>query len=147
MKFDPKMSRRTFLAGSVSVGALAMMHPFATSAQANQAHLRILQTTDLHVAVFPYDYYADAPNDTMGLTRTAAIIDQIRAEAGNSMLVDNGDIIQGTPMGVYMAYEKGLEGNVHPMIAAMNTLGYEAATLGNHEFNYGLEYLDAALAG
>ena len=63
------------------------------------------------------------------------------------MLLDNGDIIQGNPMGDYIAYEKGLEGNVHPIIAAMNTLGYEAATLGNHEFNYGLEYLDKALGG
>ena len=147
MNFLPKLSRRTFLAGSASIGAMAAMHPFAAMAQANQAHLRILETTDLHVAVFAYDYYADAPNDTMGLARTASIIESIRAEAGNSMLVDNGDIIQGNPMGDYLAYEKGLDGNVHPIIAAMNTLGYEAATLGNHEFNYGLEYLDKALSG
>jgi 2',3'-cyclic-nucleotide 2'-phosphodiesterase/3'-nucleotidase len=123
------------------------MHPFAVQAQANQAHLRIIETTDLHVAVFAYDYYADAPNDTMGLARTATLIEGIRAEAGNSMLLDNGDIIQGNPMGDYIAYEKGLDGNVHPIIAAMNTLGYEAATLGNHEFNYGLEFLDKALEG
>nr|WP_244446261.1 bifunctional 2',3'-cyclic-nucleotide 2'-phosphodiesterase/3'-nucleotidase [Devosia riboflavina] len=123
------------------------MHPFAVQAQANQAHLRIIETTDLHVAVFAYDYYADAPNDTMGLARTASLIEGIRAEAGNSMLLDNGDIIQGNPMGDYIAYEKGLDGNIHPIIAAMNTLGYEAATLGNHEFNYGLEFLDKALAG
>ncbi|WP_108397155.1 bifunctional 2',3'-cyclic-nucleotide 2'-phosphodiesterase/3'-nucleotidase [Devosia submarina] len=147
MNFLPKMSRRTFLAGSASIGAMAAMHPFAAMAQANQAHLRIIETTDLHVAVFAYDYYADAPNDTMGLARTASLIEAIRAEAGNSMLLDNGDIIQGNPMGDYIAYEKGLEDNVHPIIAAMNTLGYEAATLGNHEFNYGLEYLDKALAG
>ena len=147
MKFLPKMSRRTFLAGSASVGAIAAMHPFAAMAQSNQAHLRIIETTDLHVAVFAYDYYADAPNDTMGLARTASLIEAIRAEAGNSLLVDNGDIFQGNPMGDYMAYEKGLDGNVHPIIAAMNTLGYEAATLGNHEFNYGLEYLDKAIAG
>jgi len=147
MKFLPKMSRRSFLAGSASVGAIAAMHPFATLAQSNQAHLRIIETTDLHVAVFAYDYYADAPNETMGLARTASLIEAIRAEAGNSLLVDNGDIIQGNPMGDYMAYEKGLDGNVHPIIAAMNTLGYEAATLGNHEFNYGLEYLDKAIAG
>lgn len=147
MNFLPKMSRRTFLAGSASIGAMAAMHPFAAMAQANQAHLRIIETTDLHVAVFAYDYYADAPNDTMGLARTASLIEAIRAEAGNSMLVDNGDIIQGNPMGDYIAYEKGLEGNVHPILAAMNTLGYEAATLGNHEFNYGLEYLDKALGG
>jgi 2',3'-cyclic-nucleotide 2'-phosphodiesterase/3'-nucleotidase len=147
MNFLPRISRRTFLAGSASIGAMAAMHPFASLAQANQAHLRIIETTDLHVAVFAYDYYADAPNDTMGLARTASLIEAIRAEAGNSMLVDNGDIIQGNPMGDYIAYEKGLDGNVHPIIAAMNTLGYEAATLGNHEFNYGLDYLDKALAG
>ena len=147
MNFLPKISRRTFLAGSASIGAMAAMHPFAAMAQANQAHLRIIETTDLHVAVFAYDYYADAPNDTMGLARTASLIEALRAEAGNSMLLDNGDIIQGNPMGDYIAYEKGLEGNVHPIIAAMNTLGYEAATLGNHEFNYGLEYLDKALGG
>ena len=147
MNYLPRISRRTFLAGSASIGAMAAMHPFATLAQSNQAHLRLLQTTDLHVAVFPYDYYADAPNDTMGLARTASIIEAIRAEAGNSMLLDNGDIIQGNPMGDYIAYEKGLEDNVHPIIAAMNTLGYEASTLGNHEFNYGLDYLDKALSG
>ena len=79
-------------------------------AAAGQAHLRIMETTDLHVAVFPYDYYADAPNDTMGLARTAAIIEAIRAEAGNSILIDNGDVIQGNPMGDYIAYEKGLDG-------------------------------------
>jgi len=126
---------------------MAALHPFAVRAQANQAHLRIMQTTDLHVAVFAYDYYGDAPNDTMGLARTASIIESIRAEAGNAMLVDNGDIIQGNPMGDYIAYEKGLEDNVHPIIRAMNTLNYDVATLGNHEFNYGLEFLDKALAG
>ncbi|HEV7275169.1 MAG TPA: bifunctional 2',3'-cyclic-nucleotide 2'-phosphodiesterase/3'-nucleotidase [Devosiaceae bacterium] len=142
------ISRRAFLAGTASAGALVVMHPYAVLAAAGQAHLRIMETTDLHVAVFPYDYYADAPNDTLGLARTAAIIEEIRAEAGNAILVDNGDIIQGNPMGDYMAYEKGLDdGEVHPIIAAMNTLGYEMATLGNHEFNYGLEYLEAALAG
>src|SRR5690606_19834571 len=81
-----------------------------------------------------------------GLARTAALIAAIRAEAGNSILVDNGDVIQGNPMGDYIAYEKGLTNEPHPIIAAMNTLGYEAGTLGNHEFNYGLEFLDGAIA-
>ncbi len=148
MNFLPQISRRTFLAGSASMGAIAAMHPFAVLAQSNQAHLRIMETTDLHVAVFAYDYFADAPNDTMGLARTASIIEAVRAEAGNAMLVDNGDLIQGNPMGDYYAYERGLnQGDVHPVVAAMNTLGYDAATLGNHEFNYGLEYLDRALEG
>jgi 2',3'-cyclic-nucleotide 2'-phosphodiesterase / 3'-nucleotidase len=141
------ISRRAFLAGTATAGAAVVLHPFAVLAAAGQAHLRIMETTDVHVAVFPYDYYADAPNDTLGLARTAAIIEQIRAEAGNSVLVDNGDVIQGNPMGDYIAYEKGLDDEPHPVIAAMNTLGYEVGTLGNHEFNYGLEFLDKALAG
>jgi 2',3'-cyclic-nucleotide 2'-phosphodiesterase/3'-nucleotidase len=141
------ISRRAFLAGSATLGAAVVMHPFAVQAAAGQAHLRLMETTDLHVAVFPYDYYADAPNDTLGLARTAAIIAAIRAEAGNSILIDNGDVIQGNPMGDYIAYEKGLADEPHPIIAAMNTLGYEVGTLGNHEFNYGLDFLDAALKG
>src|SRR5688572_6306698 len=141
------ISRRAFLAGTATAGAAVVLHPYAVLAAAGQAHLRIMETTDVHVAVFPYDYYADAPNDTLGLARTAAIIESIRSEAGNSILVDNGDVIQGNPMGDYIAYEKGLDGEPHPIIAAMNTLGYEVGTLGNHEFNYGLEFLDKALAG
>ncbi len=143
-----QISRRAFLAGTAGAGALVVMHPFAALAAAGQAHLRIMETTDVHVAIFPYDYYADKPNDTMGLARTATLIEGIRAEAGNSLLVDNGDLIQGNPMGDYVAYERGFkDGDLHPMIAAMNTLGYDIATLGNHEFNYGLDFLAKSLAG
>ncbi|GLQ16103.1 bifunctional 2',3'-cyclic-nucleotide 2'-phosphodiesterase/3'-nucleotidase [Maritalea porphyrae] len=142
------ISRRSFLAGSASAGALIAMHPFAAMASNNQAHLRLMETTDIHVSIHPYDYYADRPNDTMGLARTASLINDVRAEATNSMLVDNGDLIQGNPMGDYVAYERGFkEGDLHPMIEAMNTLGYDIATVGNHEFNYGLSFLDKALAG
>jgi 2',3'-cyclic-nucleotide 2'-phosphodiesterase/3'-nucleotidase len=139
------LDRRGFLAGT---GALLALHPFAARAQEGQAHLRIMETTDVHVHVFPYDYYADAPLDTVGLARTAALVEAVRAEAGNALLLDNGDFLQGNPMGDYMAYERGLEdGAVHPVIAAMNALGVEASTLGNHEFNYGLPFLQAAMAG
>lgn len=142
------ISRRLFLSGAAALGGVVMLHPFAARASANQAHLRLMETTDLHVHVFPYDYYADRPNDTMGLARTAAIIDGIRAEAGNSMLIDNGDFLQGNPMGDYIAYQRGMkDGDMHPIISAMNTLGYECSTLGNHEFNYGLDFMFKVLAG
>jgi 2',3'-cyclic-nucleotide 2'-phosphodiesterase/3'-nucleotidase len=141
------LSRRSFLAGSAAT-AFVMLHPFSARAQANQAHLRIMETTDIHVNVLPYDYYADKPNDTMGLSRTASLIDAVRKEATNSMLVDNGDFLQGNPMGDYIAYEKGMkEGDVHPVMKGMNLLGYEISTLGNHEFNYGLSFMDKVLAG
>ncbi|MEJ6478777.1 MAG: bifunctional 2',3'-cyclic-nucleotide 2'-phosphodiesterase/3'-nucleotidase [Octadecabacter sp.] len=139
------LNRRGFLAGTAGFIAL---HPFSVSAAGNQAHLRIMETTDLHVHVFPYDYYADKAVDTVGLARTASIIDSVRAESTNAILLDNGDFLQGNPMGDYIAYERGMaEGDTHPVIQAMNTLGYEASTLGNHEFNYGLDFLMKSVAG
>ncbi len=139
------LSRRHFLASTAGFIAL---HPFSANAATNQAHLRIMETTDLHVHVFPYDYYADKPRDTVGLSRTASHVKAIRAEATNSMLIDNGDFLQGNPMGDYIAYERGMkDGDMHPVITAMNTVGFDASTLGNHEFNYGLDFLMKSLAG
>jgi len=139
------LTRRGFLAGTAGFIAL---HPFSANAATNQAHLRIMETTDLHVHVFPYDYYADKQIDTVGLARTASLIKAIRDEASNSLLIDNGDFLQGNPMGDYIAYERGMnDGDMHPVIAAMNTLGFDASTLGNHEFNYGLDFLLKSLMG
>jgi 2',3'-cyclic-nucleotide 2'-phosphodiesterase/3'-nucleotidase len=127
---------------------LIALHPYSARAAANQAHLRIMETTDLHVHVFPYDYYSDRPRDTVGLSRTASIINDIRAESTNALLVDNGDFLQGNPMGDYIAYERGMkEGDMHPVITAMNAVGFDASTLGNHEFNYGVDFLMKSLAG
>ncbi|WP_118133901.1 bifunctional 2',3'-cyclic-nucleotide 2'-phosphodiesterase/3'-nucleotidase [Oceanicella sp. SM1341] len=142
------LDRRSFLLGAAAGGAMISLHPFSARAAAGQAHLRVLSTTDLHVHVYPYDYYADRPTDTHGLARTAAIIRDIRAESTNSILVDNGDYLQGNPMGDYIAYERGMkEGDLHPVIQAMNVLGYDCGTLGNHEFNYGVGFLDKVNAG
>ena len=139
------LNRRAFLASSAGFIAL---HPYSARAATNQAHMRIMETTDLHVHVFPYDYYADKPRNTIGLARTASLIKAIRDEATNSLLIDNGDFLQGNPMGDYIAYERGMkEGDTHPVIKAMNTLGFDASTLGNHEFNYGLDFLMKSLAG
>ena len=142
------LSRRNFLSGATAASAFIMLHPFSLRAAANQAHLRIMETTDLHVHVFPYDYYADRENHTMGVARTATIMDEIRAEATNSLLLDNGDFLQGNPMGDYYAYERGMQdGDVHPIMKAMNVLEFDASTLGNHEFNYGLDFMFKVLDG
>ncbi len=144
----PPVSRRVFLSGSAAAGALIMLHPFSARAEANQAHLRIMETTDIHVNLLPYDYYADKANDTMGLSRTASLIHAVRKEAVNSMLIDNGDLLQGNPMGDFVAYERGMkDGDVHPIMKGMNLLDYACSTLGNHEFNYGLSFMDKVLAG
>ncbi len=148
IRLQHTLTRRGFLAGTAAGASLIALHPYSAYAAANQAHLRIMETTDLHVHVFPYDYYSDKAIDTVGLARTAAIIEAIRAEATNAMLVDNGDFLQGNPMGDYIAYERGMkEGDMHPVITAMNTLNFDASTLGNHEFNYGLDFLMKSVAG
>lgn len=93
-----------------------------------------------------YDYYTDRPARNIGLAHTATLIAEARREVANSLLLDNGDFLQGNPMGDFLAQTRGPEAGVtHPAIRVMNGLGYDAATLGNHEFNYGLETLTAAL--
>ncbi len=110
--------------------------------------LRLIGTSDLHANVFAYDYYRDRPDETVGLAKTASLVARARAEVANALLFDNGDIIQGSPLGDYAALSMGLkEGDVHPMIGAMNAMGYAACAIGNHEFNYGLDFLEIALAG
>jgi 2',3'-cyclic-nucleotide 2'-phosphodiesterase / 3'-nucleotidase len=120
----------------------------ATVASAQELKLRLLSTTDLHIHIIDYDYYRDAPDDSLGLVRTATLIRQARAEVKNSLLLDSGDTIQGNPLGDFVAKESPMrDGDVHPIIRAMNLLGYDAAAVGNHEFNYGLEFLGKSLAG
>jgi 2',3'-cyclic-nucleotide 2'-phosphodiesterase / 3'-nucleotidase len=130
----------------VETKVLIVPHPFSAEAGKDQAHLRILQTTDLHAQIFPYDYYGDKPTLGRGLAQTAELIKAVRATSENTILLDNGDLLQGSALGDHIAFDRGLRmGDLHPVIAAMNVLGYDAATLGNHEFNYGLDFLTAAL--
>ncbi len=109
------------------------------------ARLRILETTDLHMQILDYDYFSDREATSTGLITLAAAIEDLRAEDGvTSLLFDNGDFIQGNPLADYVA-SRGIGADVHPMITALNTLSYDAVTLGNHEFNYGLDFLKNAL--
>jgi len=142
-----RLSRRELLLATAA-GALVAFVPAVAAAAGPAVRLRLMATTDLHVNVYPYDYYRDKADDTVGLAKTAALIAAARDEARNAILFDNGDLIQGSPLGDYIAYEKGLDGDdKHPIVAAMNGLGYLCGTLGNHEFNYGLDFLGKALSG
>ena len=144
-----QISRRSFLTGSAAMGAIIMLHPFSARAASQpgaspdhgddghpceRAALRLLcRQAERH----------DGP-----VAHGLADRRGIRKEATNSMLIDNGDLLQGNPMGDYIAYEKGMkDGDLHPIMKGMNLLGYECSTLGNHEFNYGLSFLDKVLAG
>lgn len=119
-----------------------------TDAQLWPVKLRLLATTDMHVHLLGYDYYADRETEGVGLAKLAGLIAEARQEVPGSLLLDNGDFLQGNPMGDYVMQAGGLEqSGQHPAILAMNQLGYDAATLGNHEFNYGLDTLERALKG
>lgn len=128
-----------------SVTLLATL--IAASVQGAQVELRLMETADLHSNMMDFDYYRDSATEKFGLVRTASLINAARQEVKNSVLVDNGDLIQGSPLGDYMAHKGLKKGEVHPVYKAMNTLDYTVGNLGNHEFNYGLDFLHQALAG
>ncbi len=133
---------------SLLLGLTLSSFAAAQQATAQEVRLRLMETTDIHTNIVPYDYYQDAETDAFGLAKTATLIRAARDEAPNSLLFDNGDLIQGNPLGDYKAKVDVLEeGETHPVYQAMNLLNYDAANIGNHEFNYGLEFLKTALAG
>ena len=108
-------------------------------AQTNpNVHITLLGTTDLHGHIEPLDYFTNKPAQ-WGLAKIATLVKQVRAEQPNVLLLDSGDTIQGTPMAYYFAHKDTDKPN--PMILAMNALGYDAAAVGNHEFNFGLDVL------
>ncbi|MEU2619208.1 5'-nucleotidase C-terminal domain-containing protein [Streptomyces sp. NPDC007157] len=157
------LNRRKFLTKSAATGAgVAVAGVAAAPARAAEASpkpakhpkrysLTVMGTTDLHGNVFNWDYfkdaeYTDAKGNALGLARVSTLVNQVREEKGrrNTLLLDAGDTIQGTPLTYYYAKVDPITakgGPVHPMAQAMNAIGYDAAALGNHEFNYGIETL------
>ncbi|MER8006480.1 5'-nucleotidase C-terminal domain-containing protein [Streptomyces sp. NPDC094149] len=157
------LNRRKFLKKSAATGAgvaiaSAAAAPAAQAAPGTPAKkpakrysLTVMGTTDLHGHVFNWDYfkdaeYADKAGNAQGLARISTLVNQVREEKGrcNTLLLDAGDTIQGTPLTYYYAKVDPITaegGPVHPMAQAMNAIGYDAAALGNHEFNYGIETL------
>ncbi|MEK4234364.1 bifunctional 2',3'-cyclic-nucleotide 2'-phosphodiesterase/3'-nucleotidase [Paenibacillus sp. FSL H7-0714] len=123
----------------------------AEAASDATAKLRLMSTTDVHTNVYGWDYFKNAASTTVGLDRTATLVTYARSEYPlNNLLLDNGDLIQGTPLGTYIANESNLmesKTKLHPMIAAMNIMEYDVATFGNHEFNYGLDFLKRTIKG
>lgn len=109
------------------------------------ARVRILATSDLHMNLGSFDYYADRPDPSVGLTRVATLIRNARRDAEGALvlLFDNGDSMQGTPIGDLAMRDLSQR---HPLMAAFQKLNYDAIGLGNHDFNFGLDALNRVLA-
>ena len=139
------MLKKTFVVtGLLTLGILALSITDYTSAQrqaAQRAHVVILGTTDMHGRVFPIDYYTNK-YDNVGITKVATLIKEARKTDPDLLLVDSGDTIQGTPLEYF--HNKRNNAPPDPMMLAMNALHYDSMTVGNHEYNFGLNVLEKA---
>lgn len=129
----------------LKISTLAMLVAFNVNAAT--VDLRVMETSDIHSNLMDFDYFKDKSTEQFGLVRTANLIKAAKSEATNAILVDNGDLIQGSPLADYMAAKGLKKGDVHPAHQLMNTMGYTVGNFGNHEFNFGLDYLKQAISG
>ena len=134
---------RKLLAGALAITMLAGTLPAAFAAEESEKHLTILGTSDMHGNIWGYSYEDDMESTNNGMARLYTYIQQVREENPNTILIDAGDDIQGTIM-TDDIYNKTPD-EAHPVIAAMNFMGYDAMTLGNHEFNWGIETMNKIL--
>lgn len=151
-----KKSKKMLAGATLAIGVIApQVMPATAHADENTGestvNLRILETSDIHVNLMNYDYYQTKTDNKVGLVQTATLVNKAREEVKNSVLFDDGDALQGTPLGDYVANKiKDPKNRVdpsytHPLYRVMNLMKYDVISLGNHEFNYGLDYLNKVI--
>lgn len=133
--FKKKQFLSLLVASAMTVSLLTPVSAKADVTGSNKVDLQILTTTDTHGRFLPYDYAINAPDTKGSLAQVATVVKQLRAKNPNTILVDAGDIIQDNSESLF------LDGSPNPMMVAMNEMGYDTLTLGNHEFNYGVPTL------
>ena len=137
-----RLNRKIFFATLLILLTLILVSlPLAGNTSSKRVHIVVLGTTDLHGNLFPVDYYTNKA-DNRGLAKIATLVKQFRKENQNVLLIDSGDTIQGTPLEYY--HNKKNNQPPDPMMLAMNALHYDAMTVGNHEYNFGLQVLEKA---
>ncbi|HFK1762081.1 2',3'-cyclic-nucleotide 2'-phosphodiesterase [Bacillus wiedmannii] len=152
-----KKSKKMLAGATLAIGVIApQVLPTTAYAEENNGestvNLRILETSDIHVNLMNYDYYQTKTDNKVGLVQTATLVNKAREEAKNSVLFDDGDALQGTPLGDYVANKindpkKPVDPSyTHPLYRLMNLMKYDVISLGNHEFNYGLDYLNKVIS-
>ncbi|HDR4558274.1 bifunctional 2',3'-cyclic-nucleotide 2'-phosphodiesterase/3'-nucleotidase [Bacillus cereus] len=152
-----KKSKKMLAGATLAIGVIApQVLPTTAHADENNGestvNLRILETSDIHVNLMNYDYYQTKTDNKVGLVQTATLVNKAREESKNSVLFDDGDALQGTPLGDYVANKindpkKPVDPSyTHPLYRLMNLMKYDVISLGNHEFNYGLDYLNKVIS-
>ncbi|MDB4880982.1 MAG: cpdB [Gemmatimonadetes bacterium] len=138
----------TPLAAGALIALAGCVPPSSTGAgSSGPVDLVVASVTDVHGRLRGWNYETNRPDPVRGLARAATIVDSLRASApGRMVLLDAGDLLQGNSL-TYVAARVTPAGGPHPVIAAMNAMGYDAAAIGNHEFNYGVPFFDDAIRG
>jgi len=135
--------RSPFVYSLITLVLLLTLVLVARSFVPDRVQITILGTTDLHGNIDPIDYYTNKP-DNRGLAKIATLIKRIRKEQPNTMLIDSGDTIQGSPLESFHGRKNNQPPD--PMMLVMNSLNYDSMTVGNHEYNFGLKVLEKARA-
>ena len=139
---NPSMNiRKNFLLGLLLLCSVTPLRSQDGPAAPERVQITILGTTDLHGNIDPIDYYTNNP-DNRGLAKVATLIKRVRKEQPNVLLIDSGDTIQGTPLESVHGRKNNQPPD--PMMVVMNYLNYDAMTVGNHEYNFGLKVLEKA---
>lgn len=106
-----------------------------------RVQITILGTTDLHGNINPIDYYTNK-SDNRGFAKIATLINRVRKEQPNTLLIDSGDTIQGSPLESFHSRKNNVR--TDPMMLVMSSMNYDAMAVGNHEYNFGLKVLEKA---
>ena len=134
---------RKLLSVVLALVLAASMLPAALATGEETTQITILGTSDMHSDIWGFDYANVEETEGTGMARLYTYIQQVREENPNTILVDGGDDIQGTIMSDDI-FNKNPDRD-HPVVAAMNFMGYDAMTLGNHEFNWGIKDMQAIM--
>jgi 2',3'-cyclic-nucleotide 2'-phosphodiesterase/3'-nucleotidase len=142
------LSRRQFIRSCTTAAGMLFFAPQLVPKMAMAAEsdkVSVLVTSDLHGNLVGWDYFIAAPAN-LGLSRVSTLVNKERKKNPNNLLLDDGDILQGTPLDTYYS-SVNKDWKIHPMFQAFNAMKYDAIVLGNHEFNFGLDFLRKAIKG
>jgi 2',3'-cyclic-nucleotide 2'-phosphodiesterase/3'-nucleotidase len=140
-KMPQSKSVSVFAITIILLGLTVSVRPTNAGSAPPRAHVVILSTTDMHGHIFPIDYYTNK-YDNVGIAKVATLVKEARQNDPDLLLVDSGDTIQGTPLEYFHNQRNNTPPD--PMMLAMNALKYDSMTVGNHEYNFGLQVLNKA---